>query len=102
MDRHDFLELCQRVSLYPEVRGTRKVPPELAVTYDGVKYYPVSYLLTFDTGKTVHKAILHDLKANSEVVCLLSDVEKNQEGEALAGRERHEDVQDYEKKPEVL
>lgn len=76
MDRHEFLELCQRVSLCPEVHGVRKVSPELVVTSGSMRYYPVSYELTYKDGQPVHIAWLHDLKANSKTTQLLSDVEK--------------------------
>lgn len=41
------------------------VPNELKVIHNGIAYYPVSYELSFDSGKPTHTAILHDLQANS-------------------------------------
>ena len=41
------------------------VPDELMVVYNGIKYYPVAYELSFDKGQPTHTAILHDLQANS-------------------------------------
>lgn len=59
--------MCQKVSVLKSgLFGIKEnVPDELIVIYNGIKYYPVSYELSFDKGQTVHKAILHDLKANS-------------------------------------
>ena len=42
------------------------VPDELIVVYNGIKYYPTAYELSFDDkGNVRHMAILHDLKTNS-------------------------------------
>lgn len=67
MDRKLYLELCQKVStLKNGICGIKEnVPDDLKVLFNGVTYYPVAYELSFDKGRTVHKAILHDLKANS-------------------------------------
>ena len=66
MDRKLYLELCQRVSVLKNGIGGIKenVPNELKVIHNGIAYYPVSYELSFDSGKPTHTAILHDLKAN--------------------------------------
>ena len=67
MQRTEYLELCQKVSVLKNgICGIKEnVPNELKVIYNGIKYYPVSYELSFDNGKPTHTAILHDLKANS-------------------------------------
>ena len=52
------------------------VPDELKVVHNGIVYYPVAYELSFDKGQTVHKAILHDLKANSITYADLGKVKK--------------------------
>ena len=67
MDRKLYLELSQKVSVLKSgICGIKEnVPDELMVVYNGIKYYPVSYELSFDNGKPTHTAILHDLKANS-------------------------------------
>ena len=67
MDRKLYLELCQKVSVLKNgICGIKEnVPDELKVIHNGIEYYPISYELSFDNGKPKHKAILHDLKANS-------------------------------------
>ena len=52
------------------------VPDELMVVYNGIKYYPTAYELSFDKGQPVHTAILHDLKANSIMNADLGKVTK--------------------------
>ena len=67
MQRDIFLQMCQKVSVLKNgICGIKKnVPNELMVVYNGIKYYPVAYELSFDNGKPTHTTILHDLKANS-------------------------------------
>ena len=67
MNRKFYLELCQKVSVLKNgICGIKEnVPDELTVVYNGIKYYPVAYELSFDNGKPTHTAILHDLQANS-------------------------------------
>lgn len=68
MDRKLYLELCQKVSVLKDgILGIKKnVPNELKVIYNGIVYYPVAYVLTFDEkGNPQHDVILHDLRANS-------------------------------------
>lgn len=68
MDRTVFLQMCQKVSVLKNgICGIKEnVPNELTVVYNGIKYYPVAYELSFDDkGNAMHTAILHDLKANS-------------------------------------
>ena len=67
MDRTHYIELCQKVSVLKNgICGIKEnVPDDLKVIFNGIVYYPVAYELSFDKGKTVHKAILHDLKAKA-------------------------------------
>ena len=67
MDRKLYLELSQKVSVLKNgISGIKEnVPNELKVIHNGIEYYPTAYELSFDKGKPVHTAILHDLKANS-------------------------------------
>lgn len=81
MDRTEYLHLCQRVStLKSGIFGIKEnVPDDLKVVFNGIVYYPVAYELSFDKGQTVHKAILHDLKANSITYADLNRVDKQKE-----------------------
>lgn len=68
MDRTEFLKMCQKVSMLKSgICGMKEsVPDELKVIHNGIVYYPVAYVLTFDEkGNPQHDVILHDLKANS-------------------------------------
>ena len=67
MQRTEYLELCQKVSVLKNgICGIKEnVPDELKVIYNGITYYPVSYELSFDNGKPTHTAIVHDLNANA-------------------------------------
>ena len=68
MQRDIFLQMCQKVSVLKNgICGIKEnVPNELKVIYNGIKYYPVAYELSFDDkGNVRHTAILHDLNANS-------------------------------------
>ena len=79
MQRTEYLELCQKVSVLNNgICGIKEnVPDELMVVYSGIKYYPVAYKLSFDDkGNVRHTAILHDLKANSITSADLGKVEK--------------------------
>ena len=52
------------------------IPDELKVVADGITYYPVSYVLSFDNGKPTHTAIVHDLIANSLTYERLERIER--------------------------
>ena len=68
MDRKLYIELCQKVSVLKDgILGIKEnVPDELKVIHNGIVYYPVAYVLTFDEkGNPQHDVILHDLRANS-------------------------------------
>lgn len=78
MDRTDYLQLCQKVSM---LKGglhdvKENVPSELLVRHKDVVYYPQAYELSYDNGKIQHKAILHDLKTNSITYADLGKVVK--------------------------
>lgn len=75
MDRTEYLNMCKKVSIL-----LPKIPDDCLVEYDGITYYPEAYELSFDKGATKHVAILHDLKANSVMRCLLDMVKKSGQG----------------------
>jgi hypothetical protein len=67
MERKRYLELCQKYVIGCDVR----------VEYKGTEYHPYRYELGFDNnGKSIHTAILKDLKANSLLKCRLEDVKE--------------------------
>lgn len=78
IDRKEFLQICQKVSVLPETTMHIKtaIPPELTVLYEGIQFYPVGYEMTFKQGISQHTAILHDMKAHSVYYVDLSRVEK--------------------------
>lgn len=67
MDRTEFLQMCQKISMLKNgICGVKEnVPDELKVVHNGIVYYPVAYELSFNNGETQHTAILHDLKSNA-------------------------------------
>ena len=68
MNRKFYLELCQKVSVLKSgVLGIKEnIPDDLKVIHNGIVYYPVAYVLTFDEkGNPQHDVILHDLRANA-------------------------------------
>lgn len=70
MERKRYLELCQRNAVQPK---------SVVVWLDEIGYYPINYQLGFDgEGKSVHKAVLHAIKANSVMNCLLEEVKENE------------------------
>jgi hypothetical protein len=79
MDRKEFLQICQKVSVLPETTMYMKtsIPPELTVLYEGIQFYPTGYEMTFKQGISQHTAILHDMKAHSIMKVDLERVEKN-------------------------
>jgi hypothetical protein len=78
MQRKEYLELCQKVSVLPDrTCGIKdKVPVELLVVYNGITYYPEKYTLSFNKGQPIHTAILHDLYANAITEANLERVDK--------------------------
>ena len=78
MERTNFLQMCQRVSMLKNgICGIKEnVPDELKVVHNGIVHYPVAYQLSFDEGQTRHIALLHDLNANSMTQANLERVSK--------------------------
>ena len=77
MERLEFLELCKAVSMLKKgIQGIRNTPPTLWVEYEGIKFYPIGYKLTYEKGIPKHTAIVHDLNANSVLECDLSKVQR--------------------------
>ena len=67
MERKRYLELCQRYAVGGDIK----------VLYKDTEYHPYRYELGFDgSGKSIHTAILKDLKANSLLYCRLEDVKE--------------------------
>lgn len=79
MDRKKFIDLCQKVSVFPKsVCGIKKnIPTYLLVYFEDRKYYPIGYELSFNNnGKPIHSAIIHELFSN----CVIRvDLEKIKE-----------------------
>ena len=68
MERKRYLELCQRYAVGGDIR----------VKYKDTEYHPYRYELGFDSsGKSIHTAILKDLKANSVVYVMLENVKES-------------------------
>ena len=68
MERKRYLELCQKYAVGEDIR----------VLYKDSEYYPYRYELGFDNnGKSIHTAILKDLKANSLLCCSLEEVKES-------------------------
>ena len=69
LDRKAFLEMAGRYAMTQD--------PKYTVTHEGIPYYPVAYICGYDIGepRPFHKVILHDMKANSIMQTLLSEVE---------------------------
>lgn len=78
MDRKEFLQLCQKVSVLSETTMHIKtaIPPKLTVLYEGVQFYPTGYEMTYKQGISQHTAILHDMKSNNIVKVKLERVER--------------------------
>ena len=67
MERKQYLELCQKHAAGCDVK----------VLYKDAEYHPCRYELGFDgSGKSIHTAILKDLKVNSLLYCRLEDVKE--------------------------
>lgn len=68
MERKRYLELCQKYAVGEDIR----------VIYKESQYRPKAYELSFDnTGESVHRVILQDIKANSVVYARLKDVKED-------------------------
>lgn len=67
MERKRYLELCQKYAVGCDIK----------VLYKDTKYHPYRYELGFDSsGKSIHTAILKDLKANSLLYCSLEEIKE--------------------------
>ena len=67
MERKRYLELCQKYAVGGDIR----------VKYKDTEYRPCRYELGFDSnGKSIHTAILKDLKANSLLYCELENIKE--------------------------
>ena len=67
MERKQYLELCQKYAVGEDIR----------VKLKDTEYHPYRYELGFDdTGKSIHTAILKDLKANSVVYAMLESIKE--------------------------
>lgn len=67
MERKRYLELCQKYAVGCDVR----------IKYKDTQYHPYRYELGFDNnGKSIHTAILKDLKANSVVYTMLEEIKE--------------------------
>ena len=65
MERKRYLELCQKYAVGGDIR----------VKYKDTLYHPYRYELGFDgSGKSIHTAILKDLKVNSVVYAMLKNI----------------------------
>lgn len=78
MERKIFLKMCEKVSGLPSGVGgvPERIPPELLVVYDKLKYFPFYYEMKFKNGEYYELAVLHDLKANSVLYVPLEKVKK--------------------------
>lgn len=78
MDRKEFLQICQKVSVLPETTMHIKttIPPELTVLCEEIQFYPIGYEMTFKQGISQHTAILHDMKSNNIIKVKLERVER--------------------------
>ena len=67
MERKRYLELCQKYAVGGDIR----------VKYKDAEYHPYRYELGFDgSGKSIHTAILKDIKANSVVYAALENIKE--------------------------
>ena len=79
MDRKEFLQICQKVSVLPETTMHIKtaIPPELTILYEEIQFYPVGYEMTYKQGISQHTAILHDMKSNNIIKVKLERVKRH-------------------------
>ena len=79
MDRTEFFEMAQKVSVYTNRCRDLSKPllEDCVVQYKKIKYYPQFIQVGYDEqGKTMNIAILHDLKANSVTYADLERIDK--------------------------
>lgn len=78
MDRTNYLNLCKECAMICNegLYGMKiDVPEHLQVEYQGRKYYPDAYELSFKKdGSVRHIAVLHALTANSICSAPLQDI----------------------------
>lgn len=72
VQRDIFLQMCQKCS----VIDFSKIPEDLLVSFEGVKYIPYGYEMKFKEGNPIHNAILRDVDVHSVVYVDLSKVDK--------------------------
>ena len=80
MERTEYLEMCQKCAILPKkICGIiNQISPELIVSYNGIRYYPYKYELSFTPrGDIKHTAILHSLFSNSVQYAELQKVIKD-------------------------
>jgi hypothetical protein len=81
MNRKLYLELCQKCAVIP---NKQNIPLDCLVMHNGIKYYPIGYELYFtDEGQPKHKAVLHDLHANSICYAMLEGVSELNKEEVI-------------------
>ena len=83
IERTLFLQMCQKCSVLPSgICGIKEnVPDDLKVEHNGIIYNPQAYKLSFDNkGGVLHPAILHDLKVNAIIECILERVAIYEQG----------------------
>lgn len=79
MERKEFFELAQKVTVYTKQFRDLSKPllTDCIVKYGGIGYYPQSLQVGYDKhGNVENVALLHDLKANSITYVRLERVEK--------------------------
>lgn len=79
MDRTEFFEMAQKVSVYTNRCRDLSKPllEDCVVQYKEIKYYPQFIQVGYDEqGKVMNIAILHDLKANSVTYADLERIDK--------------------------
>lgn len=73
MERHEYLMLCQSAS--KKIGLALPATSEL-VNYNGAKYIPYGYEMTFKNGTPKHAAVLKDQNVSSLVYAPLESVTK--------------------------
>ena len=84
MDRNEYIKLaqyaCIKFAIYGHDAERAEWKDSELVSYGGVKYIPIAYVLTFDsTGNPVHNVKIRDVKANSEIETSLDKIHKLEE-----------------------
>lgn len=89
MTRREFCEMMLAVDVIPMgINRLREVPERLHVVYDGIRYYPVEYIIRGDGhGNPTQYGVLHDLRADSLTIGELDKIEKLEERENERGHD---------------